>query len=233
VQKLFPEARIARMDSDTTTRRGDLFGILRRLDRREIDILVGTQMITKGHDFPDITLVGVVAADASLNAADFRAAERTFQILTQVSGRGGRGDSPGRVVIQTFNPGNYTILRAQNHDYAGFYADELPLRRELGYPPFSRLVALHFSCLKKGEGNKSVAEIGLLARELAATLAGGKVEVIGPAESPLSRIRGRFRWQLILRGRKSGLLHLVAQKILEDASGGLKVQVDVDPVNFM
>ncbi len=233
VQKLFPEARIARMDSDTTTRRGDLFGILRRLDRREIDILVGTQMITKGHDFPDITLVGVVAADASLNAADFRAAERTFQILTQVSGRGGRGDSPGRVVIQTFNPGNYTILRAQSHDYAGFYTDELPLRRELGYPPFSRLVALHFSCLKKEEGKKSVAAIGLLARELAATLAGGKAEVIGPAESPLSRIRGRFRWQLILRAKESGLLHLLAQKILEDASGGLKIQVDVDPVNFM
>ncbi len=184
VGKLFPEARIARMDSDTTSRKGDAARILRGLDRGEIDILVGTQMITKGHDFPKITLVGVLAADASLNIPDFRAAERTFQILTQVSGRGGRGDQPGRVVVQTFNPGHYAIRRAQEHDYAGFYADEIPLRRELGYPPFSRLIGLHFSSLKKEEGKKAVAEIGKRARELAATIAGGKADVIGPAESP-------------------------------------------------
>ncbi|OHE18050.1 MAG: primosomal protein N', partial [Syntrophobacterales bacterium GWC2_56_13] len=128
--KLFPGARITRMDSDTTSRKGDSERILRGLDRRDIDILIGTQMITKGHDFPEITLVGVIAADASLNIPDFRAAERTFQILTQVSGRGGRGDQPGRVVVQTFNPGHYAIRRAQEHDYAGFYADELPLRRQ-------------------------------------------------------------------------------------------------------
>ncbi len=135
VKQRFPDARIARMDSDTTSRRGDMERILRDLDCGRIDILIGTQMITKGHDFPDITLVGVIAADASLNLPDFRAAERTFQVLTQVSGRGGRGAEPGRVLIQTFNPGLYTITRAQGHDYAGFYADELPLRRQLGYPP--------------------------------------------------------------------------------------------------
>ena len=157
-KKLFPAARIARMDSDTTTRPGDSERILRGLDRGEIDILIGTQMITKGHDFPAITLVGVVAADASLNIPDFRAAERTFQILTQVSGRGGRGDQPGRVITQTFNPGHYAVRRAQEHDYAGFYADELPLRRQLAYPPFSRLIGLHFSSLKKEEGKKAVAK---------------------------------------------------------------------------
>lgn len=231
-QKLFPEARIARMDSDTTSRRGELTGILRRLERGGIDILVGTQMITKGHDFPGITLVGVVAADASLNVADFRAAERTFQILTQVAGRGGRGDSPGRVFVQTFNPGNYTILRAQNHDYAGFYADELPLRRELDYPPFSRIVGLHFSCLKKEEGKQMVAGAAARAREMAASI-GGKTEVIGPAESPLARIRGRFRWQILLKGKDSGALHVLAQSILEGAGNGLEIQVDVDPINFM
>ncbi len=233
-KKLFPEARIARMDSDTTSRKGDSERILRGLDRGEIDILVGTQMITKGHDFPAITLVGVVAADASLNIPDFRAAERTFQILTQVSGRGGRGDQPGRVVIQTFNPGHYAIRRAQEHDYAGFYADELPLRRQLAYPPFSRLIGLHFSSLKKEEGKRAVAEIGARAREMAVTLTGGKTEVIGPAESPLSRIRGRYRWQLLLRGKESRPLHLLAQKLLEGAGrDGLEIQVDVDPVNFM
>ncbi|MBU3931992.1 MAG: primosomal protein N' [Proteobacteria bacterium] len=232
--KLFPGARITRMDSDTTSRKGDSERILRGLDRMDIDILIGTQMITKGHDFPEITLVGVIAADASLNIPDFRAAERTFQILTQVSGRGGRGDQPGRVVIQTFNPGHYAIRRAQEHDYAGFYADELPLRRQFCYPPFSRLIGLHFSSLKREEGKKAVAKIGARARELARTLAGGKADVIGPAESPLARIRGRYRWQLLLRGKQSGLLHLLTQRLLEGAGhDGLDIQVDVDPVNFM
>ena len=234
VRKFFPEARIARMDSDTTSRKGETERILRGLDRREIDILVGTQMITKGHDFPEITLVGVLAADASMNIPDFRAAERTFQLLTQVSGRGGRGDQPGRVVIQTFNPNHYAIRRAQQHDYAGFYEDELPLRRELGYPPFSRLIGLHFSSLKKEEGKKAVAEIGKRAREMAGTIAGGKADVIGPAESPLARLRGRYRWQMLLRGKESRPLHLLAEKLMEGAErNGLEIRVDVDPVHFM
>lgn len=231
--KLFPEARIVRMDSDTTSRRGDTERILAKLDRREIDILIGTQMITKGHDFPEITLVGVLAADASLNIPDFRASERTFQILTQVSGRGGRGDQRGRVVVQTFNPGHYAIRRAQDHDYAGYYADELPIRRELGYPPFSRLIGIHFSCLKQTEGKRTVTDIGKRARELAATMTAGKVDVIGPAESPLARLRGRYRWQMLLRGPHSGPLHLLAEKVLEERRGGLDIQVDVDPVHFM
>ncbi|MDA8126654.1 MAG: primosomal protein N' [Deltaproteobacteria bacterium] len=232
--KLFPAARIARMDSDTTARKGEAEQFLRRLDRREIDILVGTQMITKGHDFPGITLVGVVAADASLNLPDFRAAERTFQILTQVAGRGGRGDRPGRVVIQTFNPDHYVITKAQLHDYEGFYAEELPLRRQLDYPPFSRLVGLHFSSLKQEEGKRAVARIGARARELAKSLAGGSVEVIGPAESPLARIRGRYRWQLLLRGSRSDALRLLVQNLLEKTGhDGLEILVDVDPVNFM
>jgi primosomal protein N' (replication factor Y) len=231
-KKLFPEARIARMDSDTTSRKGNAERILRGLDREEIDILVGTQMITKGHDFPEITLVGVLAADAPMNIPDFRAAERTFQILTQVSGRGGRGDRPGRVVVQTFNPGHYAIRRAQEHDYAGFYADEIRFRRELGYPPFSRLIGFHFSCPRKTEGKKAVAEIGKRARELAATVASGKVGVIGPAESPLVRLRGRYRWQMLLKGTESGPLHLLAEKFLEGAGRGLEIHVDVDPVHF-
>jgi primosomal protein N' (replication factor Y) len=234
VRKFFPEARIARMDSDTTSRKGETERILRGLDRREIDILVGTQMITKGHDFPEITLVGVLAADASMNIPDFRAGERTFQLLTQVSGRGGRGDQPGRVVIQTFNPNHYAIRRAQEHDYVGFYEDELPLRRELGYPPFSRLIGLHFSSLKKEEGKKAVAEIGKRAREMAGTIAGGKADVIGPAESPLARLRGRYRWQMLLRGKESRPLHLLAEKLMEGAErNGLEIRVDVDPVHFM
>ncbi|MEW6333542.1 MAG: primosomal protein N', partial [Thermodesulfobacteriota bacterium] len=231
---LFTEARIARMDSDTTSRQGDAEKILRDLDRGEIDILIGTQMITKGHDFPAITLVGVVAADASLNIPDFRAAERTFQILTQVSGRGGRGDQPGRVIIQTFNPDHCAIRRAQAHNYEGFFADELPLRRQLAYPPFSRLIGLQFSSLKKEEAQAAVTALGARARELAQRVTGGKTEVIGPAESPLARIRGRYRWQLLLKGQESGPLHLLARRLLEEKGlDGLEIQVDVDPVNFM
>jgi len=233
-RKLFPQARIARMDSDTVIRPSDAGRILRTLEQGEIDILIGTQMITKGHDFPAITLVGVIAADASLNLPDFRAAERTFQILTQVSGRGGRGDQPGRVVIQTFNPGHYVVLKAQEHDYEGFYRKELPLRKQLAYPPFSRLIGLHFSCLKKEEGRKAVAKIGSRAREMARAITGGKMDVIGPAESPLSRIRGRYRWQLLLRGKEVGPLHLMAKRLMEGAGrDGLEIQGDVDPVNFM
>ncbi|MCE5265660.1 MAG: primosomal protein N', partial [Deltaproteobacteria bacterium] len=230
---LFPAARIVRMDSDSTARKGETGKILGRLERGEIDILIGTQMITKGHDFPDITLVGVLAADASLNLPDFRASERTFQIITQVSGRGGRGDQAGRVVVQTFNPGTSAIRHAREHDYEGFYAEELPLRRELGYPPFSRLIGLHFSSLKKAEGKKAVAELGRKAREWAKTVAGGKADVIGPAESPLARLRGRYRWQMLLRGAQSGPLHLLAERLLEEKGHGLEIQADVDPVHFM
>lgn len=233
IRRLFPEARIARLDSDTTARRGSLDAILRRLERREIDILVGTQMITKGHDYPHITLVGVVTADASLNIADFRAAERTFQILTQVAGRSGRGDTPGRVIVQTFNPNHYALLRAQQHDFDGFYADELLLRQELTYPPFSRIVGIHFSLGKREEGKLAVARMGRRARELAASLTAEKIEVIGPAESPLARIRGRYRWQLLLKGKQSGPLHRLADRIAQEADGGLRVQIDVDPINFM
>jgi primosomal protein N' (replication factor Y) len=136
-------------------------------------------------------------------------------------------------VVQTFNPGHYAIRRAQEHNYAGFYADEIPLRRELGYPPFSRLIGFHFSCPKKAEGKKAVVEIGKRARELAATIAGGKINVIGPAESPLARLRGRYRWQMLLKGTESGPLHLLAEKLLESARRGIEIQVDVDPVHFM
>jgi primosomal protein N' (replication factor Y) len=234
IRTLFPGAAIDRMDSDTTSRKGDSERILGRLDLGEIDILVGTQMITKGHDFPGITLVGVINADASLNLPDFRAAERTFQMLTQVAGRGGRGQQPGRVIVQTFNPGNYAVRRAQTHDYYGFYGEELPLRRQLGYPPFSRLVGLHFSSLKKEEGKSAVARIGIRARKAAAAAAGGRVKVIGPAESPLAKIRGRHRWQLLLKGKDNRLLRAVAQDIMTAAGrDGLEIQVDVDPINFL
>ena len=190
IATLFPEARVQRMDSDSTAHKGAYETILTSLDRGEIDILVGTQMITKGHDFPGVTLVGVVSADTSLNIPDFRAAEKTFQILTQVSGRGGRGDSPGRVIVQTFSPDNYAIRQAREHRYIDFYHDEIQTRQDLGYPPFSRMVNLVISATNEARITDCVKKINTLARDLARQ-AGGTVSVLGPAEAPLSKVKGR------------------------------------------
>ncbi len=235
VSRLFPGARVERMDSDTTAKKGVYEKLLKALDTGDIDILIGTQMITKGHDFPNITLVGVISADMSLNIPDFRAAERTFQIITQVSGRSGRGDSPGRVVVQTFNPGYYAIKRAKEHDYQGFYGDEITLRRELGYPPFSRMVNLRLSGLKEDRVAEQAGSTGVLARKFSRDGAiRGKVEVIGPAAAPIAKVKGRYRWHILLKGRDIKALHTLVRNILwETRRDSFDIKVDVDPVNFM
>lgn len=232
IGRLFPGARTARMDRDTTAGAGAHENILRALAREEIDILVGTQMIAKGHDFPGVVLVGVISADASLNIPDFRASEKTFQLLTQVSGRGGRGEHPGRVIIQTFNPGNYVLDCVRKHDYMAFYEEETRLRQSLSYPPYARLVNLHISCIGKDKGWAGAQMLGKKARDAARAIGG--VEVIGPATAPLAKIRGRHRWQLLLRGNDSRALHRLVQDILSsEAVPGLDVKVDIDPMNFM
>jgi primosomal protein N' (replication factor Y) len=235
ISKIFPLARLARMDSDTTAKRGTQEKILHALDRGEIDILIGTQMIAKGHDYPNVLLVGVIMADASLNIPDFRAAESTFQLLTQVSGRGGRGDDPGRVIIQTYNPEHYAIRLAQTQDYDKFYEEEISLRRAVGYPPFSRMVNVHLSCLRKEDGEAGAKKIAAIAKSLSASLKGGeRVDVIGPAESPIPKIKGRYRWQLILKGGSIKILHRMAKGILAQGSEkGMNIRLDVDPVNFI
>ena len=235
IQDLFPQARIARMDSDTTSSRGSHGRILQALGRGEIDILVGTQMITKGHDFPGVTLVGVISADTTLNMPDFRAAERTFQLLTQVSGRGGRGESPGAVVIQTLNPGHYAIQRTRTHDFAGFYEDEIALRRDLGYPPFSRMITLIVSGTGKEQVEKGAGRLGQRAARLAAgDDFKGRLTVIGPMEAPLGKVRGRYRQQLLVRGKQVRPLHAFVRQLVEGADlAGCEIRVDVDPMNFM
>lgn len=233
IQKLFPDARVQRMDSDTTSRRGSQEKILQALEAREIDILIGTQMITKGHDFPFITLVGVISADTSLNMPDFRATEKTFQLITQVAGRGGRGDSPGRVIIQTFNPEHYALKHAQTHDFKAFYKEEIEYRKALRYPPFGRIINLRFSSIKKEALTEEAKRFGEIARKLAEK-ASGKVEIIGPAESPLAKIRGRHRWQMLIKGEDINLLHQIAAQIIQkNTSNHVKIIADVDPENFM
>ena len=235
VKKAFPQARVARMDSDTMAASGAHGRILQALEEFEIDILVGTQMITKGHDFPNVTLVGVISADTAMNMPDFRAAEKTFQILTQVSGRGGRGDFPGKVVIQTFNPDHGAIRRSKDHDYEGFYQDELPIRQSLSYPPFSRMINLQMSSLNKEKGKVGTVKVAEYARLRCQNGSQpARIDIIGPAEAPIARIKGRYRWHLLLLGKESHALHALVSDILAGAKQtGLDIKVDVDPMNFM
>ncbi len=200
VRYTFPRVRQLRWDSDATTGRSSNEAILRKFRNKEAEILIGTQMVAKGHDIPSVTLVGVISADTSLNLPDFRAGERTFQLLSQVAGRAGRGLAGGRVIIQTFSPENYAIQAAARHDYASFYEQEIAYRRQLHNPPFTRLARLVYThtndavCQREAEGLKK-----LLIEESAVRGFGG-IDIIGPAPAFIHRLRGRFRWQLILRG---------------------------------
>jgi len=228
---LFPAARIARMDRDTTARKGAHQELVERMLREEIDILVGTQMVAKGHDFPRVTLVGVVGADSSLNVPDFRSAERTFALLSQVAGRAGRGESPGRVLIQTYSPEHYALTCAASHDYEGFCAQEIGGREALGYPPFGHLVNLVLA------GNEE-AKVQRAAAALAEALerdAGG-VEVLGPAPCPLARLRGKSRVQILLKAaERAPLRRLLARLPLigKLIPAGVSLAVDVDPVDML
>ncbi len=231
VVERFPGARVERMDSDTTAEKGHYERILNRFSRGEIDILIGTQMITKGHDYPGVLLVGIISADAALNLPDFRSAEKAFQVLTQVGGRGGRGDDPGRVYIQTFNPEHYAIELAARHDYRGFYEKEIALRQEFAYPPFTRMVSLQISSNVKEKAVKASDEIGKAARRLAGKAA---IEIMGPAEAPIARIKGKHRRHLILKGASSQALHALVRTLLKaNPVRDVTIKVDFDPVNFM
>ncbi|MFP4032123.1 MAG: primosomal protein N' [Desulfococcaceae bacterium] len=234
VRRLFPAARVARMDRDTTARKGSLVRLLRALRNRSVDILVGTQMVAKGHDFPGITLVGILCADLSLSFPDFRAGERTFQLLAQVAGRAGRGDVPGQVILQTFNPDHFSIAAARNQDADAFYATEIGFRSALGYPPYSRLIHLRLDG-RDVDRVRSVAQaLGGAFRTLQSEDAFRALEVLGPIEAPISRIAGRFRWQILLKGRKVPVLRSAVRRLMAERNdlfspAGVRVTVDVDP----
>jgi primosomal protein N' (replication factor Y) len=235
ISQLFPEAQVARMDRDTTSRRRSHQEILKRLESGKIDILVGTQMIVKGHDFPNVTFVGVVSADMSLHFPDFRSSERTFQLLTQVAGRAGRGEVFGEVVIQTYNPDHYSILRAKDHDFIGFYQEETQFRKALDYPPFSRLINFRLTGNSEKRTKAVAEEMGKIGKSLLKTRYRKGIEILGPSAAPFAKMKGKFRWQMLAKGKTSQLLHQFAQELallLEDQTKGIGVNldIDVDPV---
>ena len=230
VASRWPGARVARLDRDTARQRGAVARLLSQVAQGEIDVLVGTQMIAKGHDFPGVTLVGVISADVGLGLADFRAAERTFQLLTQVAGRAGRGDRPGEAVIQTLYPDHYSIRHACRQDYAAFFEEEIKYRRAMRYPP---IVALVNAIVRAPTFAQALAE----ASDLAATLreaAGDRYQVLGPAPAPLARIRGEYRVQLVLKGAyRSAMRRALLDALAARTELRRRVTVDVDPLSVL
>jgi primosomal protein N' (replication factor Y) len=240
VHKLFPDARVARMDRDTTSRKGAIVKLLKGLNDQTIDILVGTQMVAKGHDFPNITLVGIICADLSLSFPDFRAGEQTFQLLAQVAGRAGRGTFPGRVILQTYNPEHFSILAARDQDFNSFYQQEITFRKALNYPPFSRMIQLKISGKDPALTRNSAHELGDRCRTLKTSNSSlyGSVEIMGPIESSLTKVARRYRWQILLKGRYAKALHQFADQLLAENStmfhnSRVRVVVDVDPVSLL
>ncbi|HIJ78483.1 MAG: primosomal protein N' [Desulfobulbaceae bacterium] len=234
LRTLFPKARIARLDRDTTSKRGDFIKILRQMHQQEIDILVGTQMIAKGHHFPKVTLVGIVWADAGLGIPDYKSGERTFQLLAQVTGRAGRGDDPGRVIIQTHQPNHYSVVTARQHDYPTMFSREIELRQALGFPPFSRMINLGIDGETESKVKERAIHLAERARILSKPLAG--ISVLGPAPAPLTKLRSKFRWQLLLKGTNIDLLHSLCRKLAKEhatLSSTVKLTVDVDPENML
>jgi primosomal protein N' (replication factor Y) len=238
LRDLLPKARVSRLDRDTTRRRGVLRSTLLAFSRREIDVLVGTQMLAKGHDFPAVTLVGVVSADAGLNFPDFRAAERTFQLLTQVAGRAGRGTSPGRVILQSWHPEHHALQFARRQDYAGFYEREIEFRKLMGYPPFQNLTQILVSDEDEQKARRvSEAIADALKQRVGREPGERKPRILGPAAAPIEKLRGQYRIQILLKSNPN----VPVSPILEDCFAVLekqrvtagRIHIDVDPLSLL
>ncbi|PEC49780.1 primosomal protein N' [Bacillus sp. AFS077874] len=234
ITKTYPEARVIRMDNDTTSRKGAHEKMLKQFGNGEADILLGTQMIAKGLDFPNVTLVGVLAADSSLHLPDFRASERTFSLLTQVSGRAGRHEKPGEVVIQTYSPEHYSIELAKTQDYVAFYEEEMKIRRSFRYPPFYYLVLISIA---HNDLIKTVKVSEQIAGYLREYLSEGSI-VLGPVASPIAKIKDHFRYQCVIKYKSEPALYDVLNRIQqyyqdETDKGKLQLTIDFQPTMFM
>jgi len=239
LKAMFPDARLTRMDQDSTSRKGAAIKILKNIRNQNVDIIVGTQMLAKGHDFPSITLVGVICADLSLSLPDFRAGERTFQLLAQVAGRAGRGETKGKVIMQTYNPDHFIIQAARQQDFLDFFQNEAPFRKALMYPPFSRMIQLKIS------GNNALKVkifAGNVANILKTTLDKEKnqknmVQILGPIEAPIQRISSKFRWQILVKSPSARLINRLITSMMNHGKikpgTGVRLIVDVDPYSLM
>ncbi len=237
----FPDARVLRMDADTTRKKESYEQILSAFADEQADILVGTQMIVKGHDFPNVTLVGVLAADLSLNRNDYRAGERTFQLLTQAAGRAGRGDKKGEVVIQTYQPEHYSIVHAAKQDYGAFYEEEITYRDLMSYPPVSHMLAVLITSSDQDEGRKLCEEMTDIVNKRCVEDRGTNdtvqdtVQVIGPAEAAISRINDLYRHVFYVKHadyqRLVGIKDILELFCKEKELRNLTVQYDFDPMN--
>ena len=232
IKKLFPTCVVKRMDSDINFRKEPYGEIFTSFLEGKIDILVGTQMIAKGLHFPNVTLVGIISADTQLNLPHFRAGELTFQLLTQVSGRTGRGEKGGRVIVQTYTPDNYSIRFASSYDFDKFYEEELKVRKELNYPPFSQLVSLTITGRNENRVRKNAVILSKMLNEN-----DKRIEFAGPAPCPLERVKDRYRWRIIIKSKSAGRLQRVVQRVKECwkkiPHKGENLSVDVDPVNML
>ena len=234
INKIFPEASTIRMDIDTVTKKNSHEEILNKFKDENIDILIGTQMVVKGHHFPNVTLVGVIAADSSLNIDDYRANERTFQILTQVAGRAGREQLNGNVIIQTYNPDNFSIICAQKQDYEMFYNTEIALREQLKYPPFCDIILIGFNSLSEKEIMDASIKI---YNYLKTNLNGKEFNVLKPMPSPIDKIQNRYRWRIIIKGNMTeaanNVLNTCLRKFYNSNYKNTRVSVDVNPNNMI
>ncbi|MGL4209308.1 MAG: replication restart helicase PriA, partial [Candidatus Adiutrix sp.] len=235
----FPNVRGGRLDADSVRKRGGLKQIIKAFAAGELNLLVGTQMAAKGHDFPNLTLVGVVEADLGLNLPDFRAAERTFQLISQVAGRAGRSSAPGTVLIQTMNPDHYALISAAKHDYETFFQNEISIRRELGYPPFARLALVRLVGVDEDLAMGVAKQAGLLGRDIinqgAEKMA--SVELLGPAPSPVAKLKDNYRFQIMVCAKTVTARHTFLRswlpKVREMTPVGIRLAVDIDPYNLM
>jgi len=234
IKKIFPKATTIRMDVDTITKKNSHEEILTRFKEENIDVLIGTQMVVKGHHFPKVTLVGVIAADGSLNQDDYRANERTFQILTQVAGRAGRENLPGRVIIQTYNPNSFPIEYAKTQNYDLFYQTEIELRKQLKYPPFCDIILIGFS----GEIEKEIQDISnYMFKLLKQNLEKYEINVFEPMPAPIDKIQNKIRWRIIAKGKVTQevtiILNKCLQNIYEKNIRNTKIAIDINPNNMM
>lgn len=238
IEKEFPEAKILRMDVDTTKRKGSHDKIITSFKNEEADILIGTQMVSKGLNFPKVTLVGVIIADTSLNLPDFRAAERTFQLTAQVSGRAGRGALAGRVIVQTYEPNHYSLLYAKDHDYINFYGEEIKLRKEMMYPPYKKIINIVFTL---EDEQRLIREINGFHREILYAIKNSKdknleKDVFRPVPCPISKVKNKYRWHLILKTNKTNSFRKVLKELYykyNEKNKDLNIAIDMNPMSIL